>query len=154
MRAAFLTRRELRRVNDLVERAYGARFEEDGHHYFTRKRDLYRVSKDLERVDIDRIDEVFAGLYLGEILDETVRLSVEGSQILGPSAQHRVLELDEDEWFGWLERHDVASERFAEMDEGFYLVRNARGDFFGSGLLKDSTLKSWIPKGRAVSAAH
>lgn len=154
MRAEFLTRRELRRINDLIERAYGARLEEDGHHYFMRKRDLFRVSRDLERVDIDKIDEVFAGLYLCEVLDETVRFSVEGSQLLGPRAQHRVITLEPDEWFTWLERHDIAADRFADMDDGFYLVRNARGDFFGSGLMKDSTLKSWVPKGRAVNEAH
>ena len=78
MRAQFLTRRELRRINDLIERTYGARLDEE-HHYFQRGRDLYRVSRDLERIDIDRVKEIFAGLYLCEVLDETVRFSIEGS---------------------------------------------------------------------------
>jgi NOL1/NOP2/fmu family ribosome biogenesis protein len=154
VRAQFLTRREVRRINELVERAYGARFEEDGYHYFLRGKDLYRISRDLERIDIDQVKEVFAGLYLCEVLDETVRFSIEGSQIIGPSATQRIITLTDEEWFSWLERHDISAERFTEHDTGFFLVRNERGDFFGSGLVREGALKSWIPKGRAVGQAH
>lgn len=154
MKAAFLTRRELRQINDLIERSYGVRLDEDSHHYFMRAKDLFRVSRDLERVDISKINEVFAGLYVCEVLDETVRFSVEGSQIVGPHAQSRVVILEADEWHAWLERYDVERASFNEMDGGFYLVRNEAGDFFGSGLLKEGKLRSWIPKGRAVNEAH
>ena len=153
MRAAFLTKRELRRINDLIERAYGARLDED-HHYFMRGRDLYRISRDLERIDIDAVKEVFAGLYLCEVLDETVRFSIEGSQIIGRHATQRIVMLETDEWHRWLERNPIEHERFETAEPGFTLVQNERGDFFGSGLIKDGVLRSWIPKGRAVNEAH
>lgn len=144
----------MRAVNDRIERSYGARLDEDGYHYFMRGKDLYRIARDLERVDIDRINEVFAGLYLCEVLDETVRFSIEGSQIIGPAAKERVITLERDEWHRWLERLDIDDERFDGHEGGFFLVRNAAGDFFGSGLVKESVLRNWIPKGRAVNEAH
>lgn len=152
MRAEFLTKRDVRRINDLIESVYGARLDENSHHYFMRGRDLYRVSRDLERVDIDKLTEVFAGLYICEVLDETVRFSIEGSQIIGHGATQRVVTLRDEEWYSWLERSDIEDSRFTEG--GFHLVRNERSDFFGTGLVKDGVLRSWIPKGRAVNEAH
>lgn len=149
MRAEFITRKQMRNINDRIERSYGTRLD-DTHHYFMRDKDLYRISKDLERIDISKIDEVFAGLYLGEVLDETVRFSIEGSQIIGPNALARVIELDREQWLRWLERSDIEDTRF--VHNGFVLVRDERGSFFGSGLVRDGTLRSWVPKGRCVSA--
>jgi NOL1/NOP2/fmu family ribosome biogenesis protein len=154
MRAQFLTKRELRAINDRIERTYGVRLDENTYHYFLRGRDLYRIARDLERVDIDQVKEIFAGLYVCEVLDETVRFSIEGSQIIGSSAKDRVVILEKDEWYRWLERCDIEDERFLELESGFYLVRNDAGDFFGSGLVRDGALRSWIPKGRAVNEAH
>jgi NOL1/NOP2/fmu family ribosome biogenesis protein len=152
VRAQFLTRREVRRINELVERAYGARFEEDGYHYFLRGKDLYRIARDLERVDIDQVKEVFAGLYLCEVLDETVRFSIEGSQIIGPSATQRVITLERDEeWFSWLERHDISAERFSESGYGVLpRAQRARRLLRLGPRAKRARFKSWIPKGRAV----
>ena len=65
-----------------------------------------------------------------------------------------MITLESDEWFRWLERSDVEHARFSDLDSGFYLVRNERGDFFGSGLVKDGAVRSWIPKGRAVRETH
>jgi NOL1/NOP2/fmu family ribosome biogenesis protein len=154
MRAQFLTKRDVRAINDRIESAYGARLDENAYHYFLRGKDLYRIARDLERVDIEQVNEVFAGLYLCEVLDETVRFSIEGSQIIGPSAKERVITLERDEWLTWLERGSIEHERFSESGPGFFLVRNGGGDFFGSGLIKEGVLHSWIPKGRAVNEAH
>lgn len=79
---------------------------------------------------------------------EKVRFSIEGSQIVGPKASKKILELGNDKVKEWMIGHDL---RLAEEQEnGFYLIRNKK-DFLGCGKVVDNTrVWNYIPKTRRI----
>jgi NOL1/NOP2/fmu family ribosome biogenesis protein len=153
MRARFLTRKEMREINDKLEEQHGCSFDIDSYHYMeTAKGDLNMISRDIERIDYNNINEVSAGLYVADIKGQ-LRLSLEGTQLLGKYATKNVIELDDDEWERWLKRESISSERFNEFEKGYYIIKN-EDDYFGCGFLDDGLLKTFVPKSRSLQTVH
>jgi hypothetical protein len=73
------------------------------------KDDLMMISRDVERVDHENINEVAAGLYVADMKSQ-IRLSLEGTQILGPKAIRNVIDLDDEERDGELQDCDAAAQ--------------------------------------------
>ena len=153
MRARFLTRKEMREINSLLEEQHGCNFDLDNYHYMeTVKGDLNMISRDVERVDYNNINEVAAGLYVADIKGQ-FRLSLEGTQLLGKKANKNIIELDEEEWTRWILREDISSERFNTLEKGYYIIRH-KEDYFGCGFIQEGKLKSFVPKSRSLQVVH
>lgn len=103
---------------------------------------------DLERLRVDRI-----GLYLGSLLNNgELRLSVEGSQMVGPASTTNVLSLSDGEFSAWIRGGAIPT---ATELRGFVIVRHGV-DFCGCGKPvldeKDGSwsLHNYVPKTRYV----
>ncbi|MEM4511516.1 MAG: hypothetical protein QXD25_01760 [Nanopusillaceae archaeon] len=106
---------------------------------------VFLVYKDLEKI-IDKIKFNNCGLYIMKIEKNKIRFSIEGSQIFGPLAKKRVLELDLKKIFY------ISNEMkkiFLDIDEGFYILRD-ENDFAGTVLVKNKEIKDYIPKERKI----
>jgi NOL1/NOP2/fmu family ribosome biogenesis protein len=153
MRARFLTRKEMREINEKLEEQHGCSFDLDNYHYMeTVKGDLNMISRAIEKIDYDNINEVGAGLYVAEIKSQ-FRLSLEGTQLLGNKATKRIIELNDEEWLFWISREDITSERFNVLERGLYIVKNKK-DFFGCGLIVEGKLRNLVPKSRSLQVMH
>lgn len=154
VRAEFLQRKEVRKINGLLLENFGAEFDIDSYFYFKNaKDDLFLISRAVERINIEKIREVSAGLYVGQLTGGSIRLSIEGSQILGPLSKKGIVELSDAQWKSWLQKEDIEDSRFNELSQGFYIVRH-KNDYFGTGHIKDGILNSYIPKSRSVGEPH
>ena len=68
---------------------------------------IYIISRDLEKIDYKNYNIEQAGLYIAHINDRNeIRLSIEGSQIIGPKATKNVVEINEEQTKQWLKRED------------------------------------------------
>ncbi|MFT4309358.1 MAG: hypothetical protein ACMXYL_02645 [Candidatus Woesearchaeota archaeon] len=153
MRNTFLTRKEMRNINSMLLEDYGCSFDLDEYYYMkTVKGDLYIISKDIQKIAYEDIIEVSAGLYVAEIRNRP-RLSLEGTQLLGDKATKNFIVLTDEEWIMWIERNDIISDRFNEMNDRMYIVSNGK-DYYGCGLLSGNKLKSMVPKSRSLKEAH
>ncbi|MEM1895690.1 MAG: hypothetical protein QXR54_00685 [Nanopusillaceae archaeon] len=106
---------------------------------------IFLVYKDLEKI-IDRIKFNNCGLYIMKIEKNKIRFSIEGSQIFGPLAKKRVLELDLKKIFC------ISNEMkkiFLDIDNGFYILRDGN-NFAGTILVKNKEVKDYIPKERKI----
>ena len=128
-------------------RDYGVMFNE-------KKRKLYIVSKDVEMIvgfeGELRIDSV--GLYFGELMKEgLLRLSIEGSQLVGRDAKKNVVDFDEEQIRKWINGQDVEVEGVSSRE--FVLIRH-RGDFYGCGKVVEREGKvvvlNFVPKARRI----
>lgn len=92
------------------------------------------------RLDFERI-----GLYFGTLEKDGLRLSIEGSFIVGKLAKKNVLELKDDDAIRWLKGEDV------EVDEvdGYWIVKWGRY-FLGCGKVSKGILKNYVPKDRRI----
>jgi NOL1/NOP2/fmu family ribosome biogenesis protein len=78
--------------------------------------------------------------------NEELRLSIEGSQIIGKVAKRNVLELDDDLAKKWMSGEDF--EIKTELN-GFVIIKN-RVDFLGCGRVAKGKLFNYVPKERRV----
>ncbi|MFW5852701.1 MAG: methyltransferase RsmF C-terminal domain-like protein, partial [Nanoarchaeota archaeon] len=88
------------------------------------------------------------GNYLGTILNDSFRVSIEGSQLLGPLSKKNIIELDDERIKGWIQGEDIAiSEEEASYVRGFCLVKSG-DDFYGCGKATSDSLLNYVPKPR------
>ena len=56
-----------------------------------KENDIFLVTKDVDKIDLGALNVNSIGLYFGEIRHEKLRLSIEGSQIIGKQAKKNVI---------------------------------------------------------------
>ena len=86
------------------------------------------------------------GLYFATINRE-IRLSIEGSQLIGKKAKKNILELSGGQLRKWLMGEDI---EIKSKGKGFFLIKN-KGDFFGNGKVIDNKLLNFVPKDRRIN---
>lgn len=161
--ARILNTHEKKDILGMAELQWGAELKKefsDKVMLLSAKDKVYLLSRDFERIDDKNLRIDTAGLYFAELIekkgqkDKVIRLSMEGSQIVGSLAKKNVIELDGDEAALWMKGEDMAKEADAE---GFVLLKtknDATGkyDFLGCGRYNkaESILYNYVPKARRV----
>lgn len=104
-------------------------------------------SKELEQIrDAAFVESI--GMYLGKVMDEegTIRLSIEGVQILKDQISKNILELNADQMREWMEGKDL----FMDIEKrGVYAIRY-NGDFLGTGKASETRVANFVPKERRL----
>ncbi|MAG45453.1 MAG: hypothetical protein CMH63_01625 [Nanoarchaeota archaeon] len=96
-------------------------------------------------IDFSKIRVNSLGLYFTNIQNE-LRLSIEGSQLIGPHSNKNILELSEIKLKSWIQGKDITTK---ENFNGFVLIKHGQ-DFYGSGKFKDGKILNYIPKERRI----
>ena len=109
---------------------------------------IFIVNKDISKIDFERLRINSVGLYFCEISDK-IRLSIEGSQIIGPKATKNIVEIDEEQAKQWIKGEDTPVNSNPE-NSGFQIIRKGK-DFLGTGMLKDNEILNFVPKARRVN---
>lgn len=92
-----------------------------------------------------------AGVYFGTInKDDSIRLSLEGSQIVGKFATKNILQLEHAQAENWLKGFDFD---IPKLDDGYYLLKY-KDDFLGCGLIKTNKLHNFLPKTRRLKVLY
>ncbi len=90
------------------------------------------------------------GLYFATInKDSTLRLSLEGSQIVGKLASKNILELNTQDAENWLKGFDFD----VSIDDGYYILKYKQ-DFIGCGLIRNNKLFNFLPKTRRLKSLY
>lgn len=153
-----LNAREKKHILELMKQQYKADFKKKASELVvlqSSKNKIYLLSRDFAKVDDKKLRIDSAGLYFGEIMkNDELRLSIEGSQLIGPMAKKNVVELSDDETSSWLRGEDIEKEL---KTEGFVILKNknketGKYDFLGSGKYKTEEKKilNYVPKTRRV----
>lgn len=110
------------------------------------KNKLYIADKDIGSIDTSRLRVDNVGLYVATVDDKGIRLSIEGSQILGPSAKKNVIDIDAQELREWFRGNDL--EKQAET-KGFVILKH-KNDFVGCGRSTEKGILNFVPKTRRI----
>ena len=113
---------------------------------------MYVISKNLGRIDFEKLRIDAQGLYFGELYDNRIRLSIEGCQIVGPSATKNLIDLDEKQMMEWVKGQDI---EFTDTGKDFVIVRHlqkitGKYDILGCGKYKDGKLMNYVSKSRRL----
>ena len=144
-----LNTKQIKEVKKKVLEQWGCELKTDYAFLLTPKNKLYVVSRDIANIDYEKLKLQVVGNYFGEIMKNgELRLSIEGSQLVGREAKKNVVEISEKQVRSWLFGQDLPVDL---EEDGFVIVKN-NSDFMGSGKVKDGCLLNFIPKIRRISS--
>lgn len=147
----FLNKKEITAILNKIREQFG--INELGLDYvFVKNKEnkIYIISNDLKRIDMNNFRINSYGSYFCKIDNSGIRMTVEGSQLIGKLAMKNVLELDNEQIKEWIKGNQVDIK--SEM-KGFVLIKNKK-DFFGCGLIKDNILLNYFPKTRRLKIVN
>lgn len=109
--------------------------------FIKQKDKIYMVSKEIENLKEENYKLITAGVYIGKIEHQGLRLSIEGTQLLRP--EDNVLQVKD---LKWLEGKDIETK---QKFQGFVAIKH-KDDFLGSGLFKQGKIQNYVPKIRRI----
>ncbi len=147
-----LNSKEKKAIISLTEKQYGATIDKDSYVFLkSKKNKVYIINSKLNQLELGNLKIKSIGLYFAEVRDSLIRLSVEGSQLIGPNATKGVLELNESQIKQYIKGYDIESEEFKNLSDSFYIIKY-KSDFFGCGKISNKKLFNYLPKTRRVSS--
>ncbi len=148
---SFMASRELKVFFKMIEQQYGKIPELFDKAAFIRgKEKIHIVTRDIEKIELKNLRINSIGLYIAEVKNEQLRLSIEGSQLIGPSATKNVCEIDDEQMKKWFKGEDL---KVSEEYEGFVILKH-NNDYVGSGKYKEGYILNFVPKARRLLEVH
>jgi len=122
--------------------------------FLQKENDIFLVTKDIDKIDLREVNVNSLGLYFGELRHDTLRLSIEGSQIIGKKASKNILELNAEQLQQWLRGEDMEFTNKSNVEHNTYLIIKHNHDFFGCGRIKEGKLLNFVPKARRMASVN
>ena len=147
----FLNSKETKEILKLIEEQWGAKLKLDYTFAKNNKHRVFIINKDVSKIDFSKLRVNSIGMYFCDLENE-IRLSIEGSQIIGPKAVKNVVEINEEQTKQWLKGEDLEIE-----DKGNYrrfVIIKHENDFLGTGNYKHEKILNYVSKSRRISALH
>ncbi len=114
--------------------------------FLKNKDDIYLISKDLGKIDTKKFRINNLGLYFGEVRNNSLRLSIEASQLIGSKSGKNILTLDNEQVLYWIAGENLPIDTNLK---GYVLIKHEE-DYLGCGYVKDKTLINYVPKERRL----
>ena len=143
-----LNSREIKEIYELIENQWGAKIKLDAGFLKNSKNRIFIINKDISKIDTSKLRINSAGMYFCEIDNRGIRLSIEGSQIIGSKAVKNVAELSDDEKIRWLKGEDLEKE--CSDCSGFVMLKNM-DNFLGTGKYANGKILNYVSKTRRIN---
>ncbi len=148
----FMRSREVKEFLSSIKSQYGAvpSFFETAVFLISGREKIYLITRSVDQFPLDQINLNSAGLYIAELKNGQIRLSIEGAQLIGPFASKNICEVQENKAKDWLQGKDIEVEG---SFDGFVIIKQGN-DFLGSGKFKDGVVFNYVPKTRRIFDVH
>mgnify|MGYP001582272766 CR=1 FL=1 len=140
-----LNTRDIKHLLSLLEKQFSFSGNLD-YAFLQNKDDIYLISRDLAKIDTKKFNINNLGLYFGYIKNASIRLSIEGSQLIGSKCGKNILILDDEDTADWIAGEDI---EISTSLKGYVLIKH-KNDFIGCGYIKGGKLLNYIPKERRL----
>ena len=144
-----LNKKETKRILELIKNQWGFEGELDYVFLMSTKNKIYLINKDIANIDTGKIRINSLGLYFAESKTHDIRLSIEGSQIIGQKATKNIIELDQAQARNWIKGNDL--EMNSEV-HGFAIMKHGK-DFLGCGRVSGDKVLNFVPKARRLNVS-
>ena len=144
-----LNRKQIKDIVEVLQEQWEYTQKLPYHFLISTKHNIYIVSQDLAQLDLNLLKVNTVGLYFAEFINNELRLSIEGSHIVGPKATKNVIELSDHELQQWVRGYSVDT---SVTLTGFLVVKHDR-DYFGCGKISRGKLLNYYPKSRRITSS-
>lgn len=148
MNLKILNSKEIKEILSLINQQWD--YNEKPNYAFLRneKNKIFIANKEIFNLDFSKLRINSLGLEFATIEKSgEIRLSIEGSQIIGKKAKKNIAELDEKEIKQWLKGEDVEKQLDAK---GFQIIKY-KNYFCGTGKYKENKILNFVPKERRLN---
>lgn len=144
-RLKILNTREIKNIKKIIKKQWDADPALDYAFLMNGKGKIFIVNREIGRIDFSKININNLGLYFGELRFDKLRLSIEGSQMVGPFAKKNIINIDDKQAEEWMQGNgiDVKNKNL----DGFVIIKHNK-DFLGSGKYKKGKILNYVPKER------
>jgi len=112
---------------------------------------VFIINQKIREIELKDYKIESIGLYFCKLVHNEVRLSMEGSYIIGKQAKKNILEINNEQLKDWMQGKDIKLENQQLKENnnlnGFIIIKY-NNDFLGEGKLKESTVLNYVPKER------
>jgi len=144
-----LNKKEVKAILFLLEKQFSFSDELDYAFLQSEKGKIFIIKKDVAGIDFKKLRINTIGLYFASVNDSEIRLTIEGSQLVGPYSKKNILELNKEEAKQWMNGIDLEKE--ADLN-GFVLIKH-NDDFLGCGKIKEKKILNFVPKERRINSS-
>ena len=143
-----LNRKEIKELFNKIKEQYGIESLELEYVFLRNNEDkIFIANRDIARIDLNKIKVNNIGLYFCAIENDEVRLTVEGTQLIGKKATKNIVELDSEQVKEWFKGNDIE----VEKDISGFVILKHNNDFLGSGKYKNNKIINFLPKERRIN---
>ncbi len=151
---SILNTREKKKIITSLKQAYGFSGRLKGNLLLSPRQEVFLLtgSSDIIKKGEEkqlRIDKV--GLYLGRMVPEGIRLSIEATQLIGPSCSKRILVINDEQLKAWVKGQDLVIDDAAR--QGFFLVKH-NNDFLGCAKIRNNKAHNLIATNRRIKTLN
>jgi NOL1/NOP2/fmu family ribosome biogenesis protein len=148
-----LNSREKKPLVGFIDSQWGCEFPITGAVFLMHDNDrLYIADQGIGLIDLNELRVDHIGLYLGTVEDSGLRLSIEGSQIVGPLAKKNILDISIEQRDSWLRGEELTFDSEKNVFDSKYVLLRSGDDFIGSGKASKGKVINFVPKGRRLSS--
>jgi NOL1/NOP2/fmu family ribosome biogenesis protein len=111
---------------------------------------LFLFTGDLSEADLNKLERLVlierVGIYFAKIIDNKIKLSIEGTQLLKSQIKKNIFELNEVQIEQWMKGEDIQ----VSTGKKEFLVMKFKDDFLGCGKASENKIRNFIPKNRRL----
>jgi len=150
-----LSDEEVRRVLQILEERFGAKTDKLAKNYLffkDKKGKIWICTQEIGKIELKRLKIQKIGLYFGFFESKRkLRLSIEGTQLIGSLATKNVIELTREEMELWMRGLDLEKRlpKSSKVSEGPVILK-CGDDFLGSGVYREGRIMNMVPKERRI----
>lgn len=142
-----LNKKQTKEILNLIKKQWEADFKSDFAFLKNEKGKVFLLNKDISKINLEKIRINNLGLYFAKIINNEIRLSIEGSQLVGPIATKNILELNANQTKEWMSGNDL---EIKGDYKGFLLIKY-NNDFLGCGKYREGKVFNFVGKARRVA---
>ena len=149
MNLKILNKKEVKNILNLLNKQFDFKDKLDYVFLQNEKGKLFIANKEIFDVDFKKIKINNLGLYFGQLKNNELRLSIEGSQLIGKDCSKNILELNNKQKQEWMKGIDINY----NGKSGFVLIKYAN-DFLGCGKIIKDKILNFVPKERRLRVVN
>jgi NOL1/NOP2/fmu family ribosome biogenesis protein len=144
-----LKSKEVKQLHSLLEKQFGLKKNLDYLFFINNKNKIYIIDRDFTKIYTEKLRISSLGLYFAEQNKSRLRLSIEGSELIGMHCTNNILDLDQEQARNWLKGLDLD----LDIKKREFLLIKHKEDFLGCGKAVENKVLNYVPKNRRLRSS-
>ncbi|MCF7866174.1 hypothetical protein K9L67_03890 [Candidatus Woesearchaeota archaeon] len=145
-----LNGKEIKEIRKQLEKQFDFKGTFDFVFLRNNKDKLYVLNRAIEFINVEEFWVDSAGLYFAKVQPDGLRLTVEGSQLIGPFCEKNVISISPELKHEWLKGNDFE----VDINEDVLIIVKSGNDFLGCAKVKNGKVLNSLSKSRRLHVVN